>query len=85
MVRAYQQHHWLPGRRSIIDVRVGRRVVGQADMRAIFRDLVEDVINGQDVQPDIELGILFAERREYVVDQCIDVALADNDPHVSQL
>ncbi|MNF71056.1 hypothetical protein D3C84_529960 [compost metagenome] len=54
-------------------------------MRTVFGDFVQHVVDGKDVQPYIELGVLFAEGGEHVVDQGIDIALTDDDSHLALL
>ncbi|VVQ25684.1 hypothetical protein PS934_05929 [Pseudomonas fluorescens] len=62
-----------------------RGIISKADVRTVLGNFVQYVVDRKDVQPDIELRVLFAEGGEHVVDQGIDIALTDDDAHLALL
>src|SRR5258707_13335370 len=77
MTRPDQQHDGLRRSRAIFDAWMRRRVVRKSNVRTAFSDFLEHIVDRQDADSDIQLRISRTERREHLVDQCIDLALAD--------
>ncbi|KND58737.1 hypothetical protein BVER_03831 [Candidatus Burkholderia verschuerenii] len=85
MRRIDQQHDRLRRRRPIHDVRMRGRVVRETDMRAALRDFFQHVVDGHNIDGDIELRVLHAEVAQHFFHQAIDITFADRKPDVPAL